>query len=228
MEFREGTDVLTASGEKLGEVERVVIDPRTREVTHIVVKKGFLFTEDRVLPIEVVDSADGEQVVLSQNVGDDLEAWPVFEETYTIPIDQMPNTDTLGPPGETARTVSARPAPAYYWYPPAGVGYPGGSLGLPYYPPQVVHVERNVPSGSAALKEGAAIHSADDEHVGDVERVFTDSESDAITHLLISRGLLFKSHKLIPANWISDASDDEVFLSVDRAVLERLPDYEGD
>ena len=124
VEFREGTDVLTASGEKLGEVERV-IDPRTREVTHIVVKKGFLFTEDRVLPIEVVDSADGEQVVLSQNVGDDLEAWPVFEETYTIPIDQMPNTDTLGPPGETARTVSARPAPAYYWYPPAGVGLSG-------------------------------------------------------------------------------------------------------
>src|SRR5690554_429353 len=103
MEFREGTDVLTADGDKLGEVERVVIDPRTREVTHIVVQKGFLFTEDRVLPIEVVDSSDGEQAVLSQNVGEDLEAWPVFEETYTIPIDQPANADTLGLPGETAR-----------------------------------------------------------------------------------------------------------------------------
>lgn len=37
MEFREGTDVVTAGGEKVGEIERVVIDPRTREVTHIVV-----------------------------------------------------------------------------------------------------------------------------------------------------------------------------------------------
>lgn len=225
MEFREGTEVFTVGGDKVGEVERVVIDPRTRQVTHIVVEKGFLFTESRVLPIEVIDNSDGDRATLSENVGEDLDAWPIFEETYTLPLEEGARSDALGPPGETDRPRPVRP---YYWYPPVGVAYTGGSLGLPYYPASVVHVERNVPSGSAALQEGASIFSADDEHVGDVERVFTDSESDAVTHLLISRGLLFKSHKLIPANWIQDASDDEVFLSVDRSVLERLPDYEGD
>lgn len=230
MEFREGTEVVTVGGEKVGEVERVVIDPRTKQVTHIVVEKGFLFTESRVLPVEVVDRADGDRVLLSQNVGDDLEAWPVFEETYTIPLEDAPDrADTLGPTGETDRAV---PGPglarSYYWYPPVGVGYAGGTLGLPYYPASVVHVERNIPTGSVALKEGAAIYTDDGEQVGDVARVFTDSESNAVTHLLISRGLLFKSHKLVPANWIADASDDEVFLSVNRNVLERLPDYNED
>jgi len=225
MEFRKGTEVFTADGEKAGEIERVVIDPRTKRVTHVVIEKGFLFTESRVLPIEVIDHADADRVVLSPRVDEDLDAWPVFEETYTIPLDEPEATELLQASGETIYT---RPARSYYWYPPVGVGYTGGTLGLPYYPPTVVEVERNIPEGSAALKTGAAIYSSDGEHVGDVERVFTDSQTDKITHLLISRGLLFKSHKLVPANWIADATDGEVFLSVEKRVLERLPDYEGD
>mgnify|MGYP001233741052 CR=1 FL=1 len=225
MEFREGTEVFTADGKKVGEMERVVIDPRTKQVTHVVIEKGFLFTESRVLPIEVIDHADADRVVLSARVDEDLDAWPVFEETYTIPLDEPGAAETLGASGETVHTRPARP---YYWYPPVGLAYTGGALGVPYYPGTTVEVERNVPEGSAALKEGAAIYTSDDEHVGDVERVFTDSETDTVTHLLISRGLLFKSYKLVPASWIADATDDEVFLSVEKRVLERLPDYEGD
>ena len=223
MEFREGTEVFTVGGEKAGEIERVVIDPRTKQVTHVVVEKGFLFTENRVLPIEVIESADADRVVLSAKVDEDLDAWPIFEETYTIPLEEARAAETLEGTGQVPRTRPARP---YYWYPPVGVAYSGGALGVPYYPGTLIEVERNVPEGSAALKEGAAIYSADDEHVGDVERVFTDSESDAVTHLLISQGLLFKSHKLVPAGWIADVTDDEVFLSVEKRVLERLPDYE--
>lgn len=224
MEFREGTDVLTVSGEKVGDLERVVIDPRTRQVTHLVVGKGFLFTESRVLPIEVVDNANEDRVLLKPSVDEDLDEWPIFEETYTIPIEEAGAYDRIEGTAE-ARTI--RPAPAYYWYPPVGAGY-AGSLAVPYYPGTVVSVERNVPKGSAALKEGAAIYSADEEHVGNVERVFTDSETDAVTHFLISRGFLFKNYKLVPANWIADATDDEIHLSVTRDVLERLPDYSDD
>lgn len=221
MEFREGTDVLTASGEKAGDLERVVIDPGTRQVTHLVVGKGFLFTESRVLPIEVIDSADDKRVLLKPTVDEDLDQWPIFEETYTIPIEEAGAYERIE---GTNRPPLVRPAPAYYWYPPVGAAY-AGNLAMPYYPGTVVEVERNVPQGSAALEEGAAIYSADDEHVGSVERVFTDSETDTVTHFLISRGFLFKHYKLIPANWIADASDDKIHLSVTRDVLERLPDY---
>lgn len=221
MEFREGTDVVTAGGEKVGEIERVVIDPRTREVTHIVVEKGFLFTESRVLPIQVVQSADGERVVLDPRVEEDLESWPIFEERYTIPIEEARAADLERDP------AAPRPARPLYWYPPLVAG-DAGYLGMPYYPATVVEVERNVPEGAAALKPGAKIYSADDEHVGNVERVFTDSRTDAITHFLISRGLLFKNYKLVPANWVVDATDDAVYLSVTKTLLERLPDYTGD
>lgn len=224
MEFREGADVVTAAGDKVGDLERIVIDPVTQQVTHIIVGEGFFFTENRVLPIEVVDRADEEQVVLKPTVDEDLDAWPVFEETYTVPIEDAPPTDMPRPVNESA---AVQPVPAYYWYPPVGPAY-SGNLGLPYYPGTVVDVERNVPEGSAALKEGAPIYSADHHHVGDVERVFTDSATDTVTHFLISRGLLFKKHKLIPARWITDIRDDRVVLAVQKDVLERLPDYAED
>jgi sporulation protein YlmC with PRC-barrel domain len=50
MRIKEGDRVETYNGEKVGTVSRVVIDPRNKEITNIVVGKGFLFKEDRVLP----------------------------------------------------------------------------------------------------------------------------------------------------------------------------------
>ena len=44
MQFREGANVLTANREN-GEVDRVVLYSKTKEVTHLV--KGFLFTEEK-------------------------------------------------------------------------------------------------------------------------------------------------------------------------------------
>jgi len=40
MQFRENADVFTPAGEKIGRLDRVVIDPGSFEVTHIVTQKG--------------------------------------------------------------------------------------------------------------------------------------------------------------------------------------------
>jgi sporulation protein YlmC with PRC-barrel domain len=40
MQFKGGADVLTASNDTVGKVDRVVLDPRTKQVTHLVVRKG--------------------------------------------------------------------------------------------------------------------------------------------------------------------------------------------
>lgn len=67
--------------------------------------------------------------------------------------------------------------------------------------------------------------SSDGEHVGDVERLFVDTESNKATHFLISAGLLFKDRKLIPAHWVNSVEEDKVPLAVPARVLERLPAY---
>jgi len=216
MRVKEGTSVYTAAGDKVGSVRRVVIDPATDEVVDLVVQKGVLFTEDKVVPLEWVQSADDDRIVLwpGEKDFDDL---PVFEETYYIPASNM---DTVPPEAEVRL---ARP---YLWNPPVGTawwGYPGyTAYPRDYY---VVATERNIPDDTVALQKGARVVSADGEHVGDAEEFFIDGDSQRVTHLLISEGLLFKKKRIIPSYWVASVDEDEIRLAVNAAIVEALPEY---
>jgi uncharacterized protein YrrD len=217
MELKEGTSVFTSSGDEVGKINRFVLDPATNEVTHIVVQKGWLLPEDKVVPIAMISTATEERVVLNQKA-EDLDQLPPFEETHFVEL-----TDEELRPTDSA---AFRYAPAYYWYPPSGyIGYPGFGPGYYGWPP--VETTRNIPADTVPLKEGADIISSDGEHVGDVERLFVDSESNKATHFVISEGLLFKERKLIPAHWIRSIEEDKVHLAVPSRLLERLPAYQS-
>ena len=69
MQFVQGAGVYTADDQQVGHVDRVVIDPKTLEVTHIVVQKGFLFTEDKVVPLDLIAEANEDRVALREHAG---------------------------------------------------------------------------------------------------------------------------------------------------------------
>lgn len=54
MHFVKGADVYTAKGEKIGTLNRVVIDAKTRDVTDLVVDHGLLKSE-KVIPVGLFD-----------------------------------------------------------------------------------------------------------------------------------------------------------------------------
>jgi uncharacterized protein YrrD len=215
MQFKEGANVFTSDGQEVGDVDRVVLDPVTKDITHLVVRKGFLFTEDKVVPVELVDSATEERVVLKGV--EDLEALPNFEETYYVRV--------TGTDKEVSRTPGyVRP---YYWYPPAHINWWSATRYSVYPPPPyVLEVRRNIPEGTVPLKEGAHVIASDDGHVGDIERVFADPTEDRATHLLISKGLFLKERKVVPTSWIARVSEEEVHLAVGSNLLEDLPEYQ--
>ncbi|MAU12492.1 MAG: hypothetical protein CL607_21905 [Anaerolineaceae bacterium] len=210
MQFKEGATVYTSNGDTVGDIERFVIDPRDHEVIGLVVRKGFLFTEDRVVPVDMVKESEEDRVTLAtdrRNADD----FPVYKETHYVTPEEADLADRY------TRTTT----PTYY-YPPYGVPMWFGAGRVPYAEPVGVEVEeRNIPAGSVALKEGANVISLDDKHVGDVERVYTDANSD-ITHFAITQGLLFKDEKVLPLSWVSDIRDDEVHLAVTAKTLEQL------
>jgi uncharacterized protein YrrD len=217
MELKEGTSVFTASGEEVGKINRFVLAPATNEGTHIVVQKGWLLPEDKVVPLRMISSATEERVVLNEDTGD-FEQLPPFEETHYV---ELTEADT-GP----GKQPTYRYAPGYYWYPPAGyIGYPTYGLGYYGWPP--VETVQNIPGDTIPLKEGSNVISSDDKHVGDVERLFVDPDSKRATHFLISQGLLFKDRKLVPADWVRSVEEDRVNLAVPSRLLERLPAYES-
>jgi uncharacterized protein YrrD len=222
VELKEGTSVVSANGKELGKVNRFVLDPDTNKVTHIVVQKGWLFAEDKVIPFDKVQSMNEEddKVLLNKNI-EDFDDLPDFEERHFVKV-----SDTTDVPRNLAADypVGPHPAPAFYWYPP--VGYTGmPAYGFGYYSWPRTETQRNIPSDTVALKEGTNVVTSDDKHVGDVERLLVDPKTDKVTHFLISQGVFFKDKKQIPAGWIRSVTEDKVQLSVPASVLEHVPSY---
>jgi uncharacterized protein YrrD len=213
MQLKQDAQVLTADGQNVGHLNRVVIDPRTKEVTHVVVRKGILFTQDKVVPINLIATGVGDRVTLREDAGD-LQALPDFEEVHFTVVNEE----------ELARWPQGGvDATSLYWYPTIG-GLREAYL-APSGPPYMAEKKENVPPGTVALKEGAKVITADDKHVGNVEQILTDPQADRVTHFLVSQGLLLKEKKLVPMTWVSEVNEKEVRLAVGARTLAELRAY---
>ena len=216
MQFKENAEVVTSKGQKVGKIDRVVFDPNSNELTHLIVQKGFLLTKDKVIPLDCVESATEEQVVLKE-AQLDLDDFPDFEETHYVPVEDAEGSEKRGS-GSLSRLAWYYPVPGGAWWRMRNLAYPG--IPKPAY---VRKTEVNIPEGTVALEEGAKVLSSEGEHVGNIERVYADEEEQRVTHLLISKGLISKSRKLIPSMWIRGVSEDEVRLSVGERFVDKLP-----
>lgn len=209
MIFNYGSDVIKENGEKIGEVKEVVIDPKTEDVTHIVIEKGILLTEDKVLPISLVEDADQERVKLYplEEPVDDL---PKYEEEQFVEVREEEGKEPLvGNP------------PFLYNYPPVGP-YKKGDLEFRTYKKEKI---KNIPKDVTPIEKGAKVITLDDQHVGNVEEVIIDPQTDEATHLVVSEGLLLVEEKLVPISWVNDYDEEKIHLAVDRKVIENLPKY---
>jgi uncharacterized protein YrrD len=226
LELKKGANVYTADGDKVGTIERVVLDPRTKEVTHVVVEKGFLFAEDKVVPISLLGPTTDDRVTLREGEHE-FDKLPPFIKTEFVRAEvESPQRVELRP--DEGQEVS-QPTPyaqPYYWYPPLGVGW---WTGIPYpsgLDSEFVRTDTiNIPEGTVALEEGARVVGSDEKQVGDIEEVLTDPETDRVTHFVIAEGLLLKERRLVPANWVDSILEDRVFLCVPSDVVEDLPEY---
>jgi uncharacterized protein YrrD len=215
MRFVKGAKVFTATGENVGAISRIVIDAKTRDVTDLVVERGALFKDEKVIPIGLVDLENEDRIVLretNQNVDDFLN----YETTHYVPVEEA------GAPYENVE--------AAYWYPPVNfqMQVPRAGLISTTVPDQVTPTETSIPEGRIAISEGAQVVSADDKHVGNIEQVIANSESNTVTHFVIGKGFLLKQHKLVPAFWVSSMDGDKLRLSVESHIFDRLPDYNPD
>ncbi len=207
MEFKRGSSVVSSDGVKMGKLERVVIDPATKKVASLVIERGLLFPEDKLVPVDLVERGDDRQVILKSD-RHALEDLNVFEETHYLPLNEE---------GEELE--------AYYWYPPVQ-----GLTDSPYpvlpYPVYVESRRQNIPENYVALREGAHVMDEDGKHVGNLEQVITDPKTEQATHLVVSSGFLSREKKLLPAYWIKDVSENKIFLTVASRLFDRLVDFE--
>lgn len=211
MHLVKGAEVYSARGEKLGTLSRIIIEPNTREVTHIVIEKGFLFTTNKLVPMDNVNPQGVKKITLREG---DLDQFQDFEESQFVGLDPADH-----PAGDIESS---------YWYPLANYAWwrSGMDMVYPPMPTYTMRTTQNIPEGTVALEEGASVTSADDKQVGDIDELIVDPEDNRVTHFVIREGMLFKERKLIPVLWISSIGEQIVRLSVSSRTLERLPEYQ--
>ena len=215
MKLDYGKAIYNAKKEKLGEISDVVIDPKTKEVTHLIAKKGFLFTKDTVIPIEMITKEDEDGIYLGKFTGDEDDL-PEFMEMHYV---RVKRSSQPGSADHANRTP-------YLPYPSASFGsliYFPYRRGRTRFKPQI---NVNIPADTTAIEKGVKVYTIDDKHVGDVDNIFMDSFTDKVSHFVISEGFLFKEKKLVPILWVKEITTDRITLYVDENIFEYLPDYE--
>jgi len=207
---------------KVGDIKHVVVDPVTSKITHVVIEQGFIFTVDKVLPLDyIARQKDGALYLDRSSTVLDL---PNYEDTYYV----NPHTDEIVTEDHIDTHPVITPRPVYY-YPPMLDGGAGlYDWGLPAYldgDPLRAVTRKNIPEDSVLIEEGANVYSLDGDHVGDVHSVHMDTVNNRITHFIISQGLLFKDYKLIPVFWVNQVDDEGIRVAVGTDQLEKLPAY---
>jgi len=210
MKFTENAAVLTADHDKAGHLEKLVIDPRTTQVTDVVVGTGLLSSVgEKVVPIRLIDSVQDGEILLHQSVGS-LHELPDYVEEHFVPLT-----------GKKGKQLSYAPPI------PVLIGnYPYPIPGQPPLPRYVrKETEKNIPEDAVTLELGTPVFDSVGDHVGDIEKVLVGSDTDRISHFVITQGLLLKKRRLVPITWLNRVEEDRVYLAVDRDVLKSLPEY---
>src|SRR5262245_31217786 len=76
--------VLASDSHEIGSLDRVVLNPETKVVTHIVIRTSTLLRkEDKILPLDLVDETTEDRIILRAGSGD-ADAFPLFEEQEIV------------------------------------------------------------------------------------------------------------------------------------------------
>jgi len=192
--FQDGTE---------GHVVRVIYDPRTKDVTHVVVRVGHL-SEPRLVPVSDVEHSDesGAHLTIGER---EFESCEPFTDVEFVSYDE------------------ALEGRVFDSFVPLDDSF---ILGWPYVrpgEPMPVDVER-VPPGEVAFGRGAAV-DASDGHIGHVAAFVTDWGSGHLTHIVLGHGHLWGRRRIsVPLSAVGRVEDDRVVLTLTKKEVEALPD----
>lgn len=215
MIFRENANVINSDGKKIGNVDRVVLDPRSKEVTHIVAKKGLFFTSEKIIHLDHVQETEEKQITLKEEAPAPSEFLD-FVETHYFPLDLVLKKGDPGRVRPVMQRIRQRGLPSLE------------SLPSPAYMPLSFKpvTTRNIPADKVPVKEGAEVISKDGRLVGEVDGLYTSNKDKHVSFILISRGVLSKKKKLISVDWVADVGESKIHLDVDNDIIESLPEHD--
>ncbi len=214
-DLRLDADVVSSDGHKLGTLSRFVFHKDTLMLTHIVVdtgifrreealwKGGWGMSNDRMLPIGVIDREDSDKIHISMTAEEFRDLSVDFaEEYFTRAPDVKPGWLDASDLARLAMSIPGEPGPY-----------------LMQQKTALAPDEVDVPAGAAVWR------LRPHQKIGEVERVIYDEATRKITGLVIRRGFLFTKERILPASCIVEVVAGVVRVEVDDAHLDALIEF---
>ena len=207
--FMIGAGVSCSDG-PCGEVTRVVINPVGRELTHLVVEPAGRSGLGRLVPLDLVDAADGE-IRLRCTLAE-FERLDAAEETQFVPGTR--GYEAYGPDQVLVQPwLSLGGDPAVEGEMVSGVS-------------ETVTYDA-IPLGEVAVRRGDRVHATDGE-IGHVEGLVIDPRNHHVTHVLLQEGHLWgRKEVAIPITAVTGA-EDGIRLNLTKDDVRDLPPVDID
>jgi sporulation protein YlmC with PRC-barrel domain len=182
-----------------GEVTRVIVDPLTRTVTHLVVEPKHRHGYSRLVPLDLVDAAAGE-IRLRCTLAEFEKLDPAVETRF------LPGTDEYQ--GYDPEHVLIMP---YY-----NIG-----MAEAYCGPMTVTYDA-VPLDEVEVRRGEHVHATNGQ-IGRVQGLVIDPDSRHVTHVLLQEGHLWgRKEVAIPISAVTGV-DDGIQLNLTKQQVQDLP-----
>jgi sporulation protein YlmC with PRC-barrel domain len=177
-----------------GRTTHVVINPATRQATHLVVQERRPPRTERLVSVDEIVEIKGDKIHL-RCAKDELATMDLFVETEYIRVER----------------------PHYEDYP-----YLMGRY-VPVTAEWVPVKRERIPPGEVVVRRGAQVEATDG-YVGRVGEILVDAKTGEITHLVLREGHLRGQKEVtIPVSAIDRALEDTIYLKLDQAAIESMP-----
>jgi sporulation protein YlmC with PRC-barrel domain len=197
-----GADVL-ATGGACGTVERVIVDPVAQAVTHLVVERINEPEFSRLVPVELVESARGDQILLRCTLAEFNKLEIAKEEQF------LPATETILGYGDHALRQ-----PYYELLSRTG----GAHHNKPIY-------SDRVPTGEVDVHRGDHVHATDG-WIGSVEGLVIDPADHHVTHVLLQEGHLWGRKQVAIPIGAASRVGEAIRVALSKQEVEDLPPIE--
>jgi sporulation protein YlmC with PRC-barrel domain len=202
MRLELGTPVRCSDGD-FGELADLVVDPRARLVTHLVVRSGRMARTSRLVPLDLAE-VEGHAVRLACTVKE-ARALPTAEGFACVSPGEVEIEDHGWDIGIEHVLV-----------PPS---YPDGELGgfnAGAFDETISVVYDRIPKGEVEIRRKSTVVSSDDKVVGRIDGVVVDSDN-GITHVVVERGRLWRRRNVtIPMSSVTRVETDAVIVDLTR------------
>jgi uncharacterized protein YrrD len=206
--FTIGAKVSCSDG-SCGEVRRMIIDPATDRVTHLVIEPGHQHEPGRLVPVSLVDTTGGE-IRLRCTMAEFDKLDHAEEREFADQADEYVGSGGLG--GDDL--VHGVGGQTYYG--------PFGPTLAPVPARRRTIVQDVVPMGEVQLRPGDQVHAVDGE-IGRVHGFLVGPGDGRVTHVLLAEGHLW-GHKevAIPVTAVTGV-EEGIRLNMTKQQVESLP-----